>query len=217
MKVSISYNLEGLCAQGEGMLLISDLDHYIRKGETLNDLCGIGFELEQGVTDVEAGFFDHIPHLVRIMTAPSVKSIGITEKTKEIFAKNDTVIEGEFDTYAERFAKENGLKFVHTDIKLAQTGDYSQQGIDIITLELFDNGSARIHQDCRCAGISAGNTGGGECDIKLPNDFYLTHSPKDIAQLCWGSCYSEILKCAKLKSFLAKAKKKHGFCFSNKK
>ena len=166
MKVCISYNLEGLCAQGEGMLLISDLDRYIRKGNTLNDPCGIGFELEQGVTDVEAGFFDHIPYLLRIVAAPSVKSIGITEKTKEIFAKNGTVIEGEFDTYAERFAKQNGLKFVHTDIKLAQTGEYDQRGIDIITLEMFDNGSARIHQDCRCAGISAGNTGGGECKEK---------------------------------------------------
>ena len=216
MKISVSYNLEGLCAQGDGMLLISDLNDYISKGQAADDPCGVGFELAQGVTDVEAGFFDLIPHLTHISAAPSVKNVGVTEKTKEIFAKNYTTVSGKFDTYAERFAKQNGLCFVHSDILLAQTGDYYERGRNIITLELFDNGTARLHQDCRCPGISAGNTGGGECDIRLPKDFYLTHSPKDLAELCWGSCYSEILKCQELRSFLAKAKKKHGFCFPNK-
>ena len=92
-------------------------------------------------------------------------------------------------------------------------GDYYDQGNDLITLRLFPDGSAKIHQDCRCQGSSAGSVGGGEIDVNIPKDFWRTHSPKDIADLCWGSCYSAILKCEALKSFLAKAKKKNGFCF----
>ena len=216
MKIHISSELEGLCVQGEGMLLVSDLEKYIRREGAPRDPMGVGFELCEGITDVEAGFFDGVKNLTQIVIARSVKSIGLTEKTREILAKSDTVIRGEFDTFAERFARENGLCFLHCDIQLAQAGDYNERGRDTITLQLFSNGSAVLNEDCRCAGISAGNTGGGECDVKLPKDFYLTHSQKDLAELCWHSCYDGIVKCAKLRTFLAKAKKKGGFCFKNR-
>ena len=150
------------------------------------------------------------------MIAPSVKHIGVTEKTREIFVRNGTYVSGRFDTYAESFAREQGICFVHENIELASVGDYFEHGNDTITLRLYENGTAKLHQDCRCQGISASSMGGGECDVSLPKDFYLTHSPKDIADLCWGSSYSAILKCQELKSFLSKARKKHGFCFDNK-
>lgn len=212
MKVSSSDHFSGFAAEGGGMLCISDLGFYEQNG-MLKKPCKDGFELGDGITDVEAGVFDLMPQLRYILIAPSVRSIGVTEKTREIFEKNDVCIIGRFDTYAESFAREQRLRFVHDDIELASEGDYFGPGHDIITLCLYDNGTALIHEDCRCQGISAGNTGGGECDVRLPKDFYLTHSANDIADLCWGSCYSAIMKCGALKSFLAKAKKKRGFCF----
>ncbi len=51
-----------------------------------------GFELTEGVTDVEEGFFDNIPNLMQIMIAPSVKHIGVTDKTKEIFAGDHAIV-----------------------------------------------------------------------------------------------------------------------------
>ena len=212
MKVSSSYHLYGLQAEGEGTLHIHDLDYYIGRDDLTNPLTG-GFELTDGVTDVEEGFFDNIPNLTQIMIAPSVKHIGVTDKTKEIFAKNGVFVRGKFDTYAEQFAREYGICFVHANIELACTGDYFEHGNYLITLRMFPDGTAKIHQDCRCQGSSAGSVGGGECDVDLPNDFYLTHSPENIADLCWGSCYSLIVNCAALKEFLSKAKCKQGFCF----
>ena len=41
-----------------------------------------GFELTEGVTDVEEGFFDNIPNLMQIMIAPSVKHISVTTKPR---------------------------------------------------------------------------------------------------------------------------------------
>ena len=86
MEVKNSYHLYGLRAEGEGMLCGSDLEYYIRT-DRLNNPLEDGFELMEGVTDVEAGFFDYQPHIRHIMVANSVRHIGVTEKTKEIFAK----------------------------------------------------------------------------------------------------------------------------------
>ena len=80
----------------------------------------------------------------------------------------------------------------------------------MITLRFREDGSAYIHQDCKCQGISAGNTGGGETSFDLPKDFYRTMQAEDIAEQCWGSCYAEILKRGTLAAFLSKAKQKQG-------
>ncbi|MBR6872987.1 MAG: hypothetical protein IKN17_05720 [Ruminococcus sp.] len=211
MRIKNSDRLEGAQAEGEGMLCISDLRRFSGAGR-FSDRNYDGFELSEGITDVEAGFFDCMPHLRHIVIASSVKHIGVTEKTKEIFDRNNSFVSGLFDSYAEQFAREQGICFVHENIELAAQGDFFERGRDIITLRLYADGSAELHQDCRCPGISAGSVGGGECDVRLPGDFYLTHSPKDIAELCWGSCYKAIVNCGKLKTFLNKAKKKKGFC-----
>ena len=135
----------------------------------------------------------------------------LSETGKALFQKNNVLIRGTFDTSAETLAKENRLRFLHIDTVIAREGDYFESGIDILTLCFYQEGSAYINQDEKCQGISAGNTGGGEVDINLPKDFYKTMSAKDVAGMCWGNCYDEILKRGILNSLMKKAAMKNGF------
>ena len=175
---------------------------------------GVTFTLETGVIDVEIGFFDCFPTLRTLYISDTVRNIALTENARKAFIKNSVLIIGLFDTYAERFARENKLRFLHDDIELARVGEYStHERIDIITLELFTSGKARIKQANYCPGSSAGNNGGGEMSFYLPRDFYMTRSQNDIAKMCWGSCSEAIIKNNDFGRFLAKAFKKRGYYF----
>ena len=95
------------------------------------------------------------------------------------------------------------------DGKLASVGDYVEHGADIITLRFCEDGSAYIHQDCRCQGSSAGQIGGGEISVDIPDDFYLSLTCEQIAKKCWHS--GDIVANGKLAAFLEKVKSKGGF------
>ena len=127
--------------------------------------------------------------------------------------KNKVLIRGTFDSYAEKFAIKYELEFLHSDLEIACVGDYFDRGVDIITIKFPINNQPCIQQDTRCQGSSTGSTSGGEVSINIPEDFYLTHTAEDIADMCWGSCYDKICKNSKLKDFLEKAKMKKGYHF----
>ena len=175
---------------------------------------GVTFSLESGVTEVEADFFDRFPTLNVLYISDTVKNITLTENAGKSFMKNSVLIIGCFDTYAEKFAREYKLRFLHTDMELARVGEYStREGVDIITLELFTSGKARIKQANYCPGSSAGNNGGGEMSFFLPRDFYMTRSQKDIAKMCWNGCSEAIIHNKAFGKFLAKAFRKRGYYF----
>ncbi|MBR5741957.1 MAG: hypothetical protein IKX91_05305, partial [Firmicutes bacterium] len=104
---------------------------------------------------------------------------------------------------------EYGLRFLHLDVELCSVGDYFESGNDTITIRFREDGSVYVNQDCRCQGISAGNTGGGEVDIDLRRDFYRRMTPEELAGMCWHS--RTILENGKLAAFMAKAKEKKGY------
>ena len=145
---------------------------------------GVCFELGDEVEEVEQGFFELVPTICELWILNPECRLYLSEVEKELFQKNNVLIRGAFDTSAEAFAKENHLRFLHTDTVIAREGDYFERGIDILTLCFYQDGSAYINQDEKCQGISAGNTGGGEVNINLPKDFYKTMSAKDVAGLC---------------------------------
>ena len=177
---------------------------------------GVTFTLEKGVTDVEADFFDRFPTLNMLYISDTVKNIALTENARKAFKKKSVLVIGSFDTYAERFARENKIRFLHSDIELARVGEYStREGIDIITLELFTSGKARVKQENYCSGSSAGNNGGGEMSFYLPRDFYMTNSQKDIAKMCWRGCSEAIIHNNAFGKFLAGAFKKRGYYFDH--
>lgn len=212
MKVSRSWKYEGFAADGEGILCISDMDHW-KNDPDVRDPRGVTFEIGEGITDIEEGFFDLFPTLTRMIVPGSLKKIPVFGATLEMFRRNGVIITGEFDSYAEDFAREHGLNFIHSDILLGRSGSYYDHGSNIITLRFLLDGRAMIFQESFSSGISAGNNGGGEENITLKPDFYRTLSQNDIADMCWGCCYSKIRDNAELGRFLKKAKAKGGYSF----
>lgn len=175
------------------------------------DKNGICFELGKEVLEVEQDFFQLVPTIQELWILNPACRLYLSESDTDLFQKNHVLIRGLFDTAAEEFARNLHLRFLHLDTEIACDGNYFERGIDIITLHFYRDGSACIHQDERCQGISAGNTGGGEVSFDLPKDFYLNMSTKDIAEKCWGNCYSDILKKGILERLIKQAKYKNGF------
>ena len=216
MIVHSGYGKTGFDAFGGTVLRISDMDHWKNTPE-MTDPKGVRFELGEDIKEVEAGFFELFPtlHDIRILNPECV--IYMTEATEALLHKNDVIIRGRFDTSAEAFAEQYGLRFLHIDEELARAGDYFAYGVDIITIFFYENGDAYINQDSRCQGGSSGSSGGGEIDFDLPHDFYRTMTAEDVAGRCWGSCYGRILEKGVLAGMIKKAKVKNGFLIDYRK
>ena len=211
MIVSSGYRKNGFDASGGKVLKKSDMYHW-ENDRLMTDPAGICFELSDEVEKVEQGFFEMLPTIREIRINNPECMICMTDETVRLFQTNKVLIRGGFDTAAERFAREYALRFLHLDAEIGRAGDYFERGVDIITLCFYSDGSAYINQDCRCQGISAGNTGGGEVDFDLPADCYLTMTASDVAALCWGTCYEKIVG-GPLGAILKRAKEKNGFYF----
>ena len=210
MIVSAGYRKRGFDAYGGKILRKEDM-HYWMDRSARTDPRGVALGLDREVEEVEPDFFDLLPTIDSIwIYNPSCK-IHMTEKTVNLFRANRVVLRGVYDSTAEKLAREYHLCFLHLDVELASVGDYFRQGNDTITLRFRDDGSVYVHQDCRCQGISAGNTGGGEVSFDIPENFYKTMKAKDLAEKCWGSCRGEITKNGVYARFVNKAKKKNGF------
>ena len=210
MNVSSGYRKYGFDAYGGKYLQKSDMSYWMNN-KLRTDPAGIAFELGKEIEEVEPDFFEIVPTINALWIINPKCHIHMTDATVKLFRNNDIVLRGVYDSVAEKLAKEYHLRFLHLDVELASVGDYFERGKDIITLRFYSDGSAYIHQDCRCPGISAGSIGGGENSFDLKKDFYLTMDAKEIANKCWGSCYKEILGNGKLSSIINKAKKKKGF------
>ena len=215
--LSSSWKGTGLRAGGDGILSVSKIKPY--EGDNhVTDPLGVRFEISADISEVEEGVLEYFTTLKEITFEGSPKRLGVSEKARRLLQKNDVLIRGKFGSYAEHFAKEYGLRFVHSDIKIGRSGNYFENhGSDVITLMFEPDEKPRICQSNFCQGISAGSSGGGDVYLYLPKDFYLTYSNKDIADICWGTCYDSILKNSELGAFLAKAKKKGGYYIVPKK
>lgn len=211
MLVRNGYNKYGFDVHDEGILKAEDMQHWMDSDQR-TDPRGISFELGIHVDGVEAGFFMLVPTIRELFILNPECDVAMTDETVELFHKNDVLIRGPFDGAAEQFAKQYGLRFMHSDIELAMDGDYNTAaGIDVISLCFKKDYTPYIHQDNKCVGSSAGWCGGGEIDFDLPDKFYLNMSAKDLAKECWKSCEEGIKNSEELKTFLKKAKEKGGY------
>ena len=202
-------------------IIISGINHLEIYGDTIvkatdyqNDERltdqNITLDFDDKIETVEDGFLERVPHLWKIIIAPSVKYIGVTPAAEKLLHKNSVLICGEFDSSAEEFARNYRLCFHPSDIKLAVDGDYFKQGVDIITLRIKDDGTAYINQDERCQGGCASWTGGGEIDVDINWDFFKDPNAQEtIANKCWGNCREQIRQSEKFKIFLEKARVKY--------
>ena len=208
MNVSLGYRKHGFDAYGGKILRKKDMSYWMNE-QIRVDPQGVALGLDEEVKEVEPDFFDLLPTINSVWLHNPECELHMTEKTIALFRKNNVVLRGAYDTAAERLAREYRLRFLHLDVELLSSGDYFERGVDIITLRFFDNGSAYIHQDCRCQGSAPGQTGGGEISVDIPDDFYLSLTCEQIAEKCWHS--KDIIAGGVLAAFLEKAKSKGGF------
>ena len=212
MNVSLGYRKHGFDAYGGSILRKEDMSYWMNQKER-TDPAGVALGLNENVEEVEPDFFDLLPTISELWIENPKCRIHMNEKTVRLFRDNRVLLRGRYDTVAEQLAREHHLRFLHLDVQLASVGDYYERGNDIITIRFRDGGSAYVHQDCRCQGSSAGSIGGGEISFDLPDDFYLTMKPREIADKCWGSCQREMISNGRLASFMKKAKSKKGYYF----
>ncbi len=158
--------------EGNGSLCREDTEvspkeptHWVDEYDTLS--------INEGITELGEGFLDAFPKIDCLILSRTVTSVAVTPELLKRLRKNSVLIRGEYDTFAEHFAKENGLDFLHCDIHLADDDRVVPPEHDIITLRFFTDGPPDIHYNCFTPGSSAGSYGGGEVTTDLPRDFFV--------------------------------------------
>ena len=158
--------------EGEGLLVREDAEvspdpgkNWAKKYDTLS--------VKEGITGLGEGYLEAFSHIYCLILSRTVGSAATSPGLDKRLRKNKVLIRGEYGTFAEDFARERGLKFLHCDIPLAEDDVGIAYEHDIITLRFHENGRADIHYNCFTPGSSAGSYGGGEYAKELPRDFYV--------------------------------------------
>lgn len=193
----------GFCAYGDHIL---KKEHLIRRMDApeLTNLRNITFIMNPEIQEVEDGFFTLLPKIKKLVIKNPECKIRLDSETISLFRKNDVLICGVFDGIAEKIAREQGLKFLHTEILLSACGELdSPHGCETKALCFRDNGEAyiRITENSRSFG--------GELQHDLPTDFYW-HDIDYFAQEWGGRFADDIKQNEELMVLLRRAKNKGG-------
>ncbi len=165
--------------------------------------------VEEGITGLGEGYLEAFPEIGCLILGRTVESVATTPELDKILRKNKVLIRGEYNTFAERFAKEKGLKFLHCDIHLADDELREHHEHDIITLRFHRKGAPDIHYNCFTPGSSAGSYGGGEYAQKLPRDFYVGCTVEQFAGNLPERLREQLKSNAMLRRFLEAANRRH--------
>ena len=157
----------------------------------------------EGITGLGEGVLDAFSHIDCLILSRTVDSAAAAPELLKRWRKRKVLIRGEYDTFAERFAEENKLDFLHSDIPLAEYDIEIAHEHDIVTLRFFQDGQPDIHFNCFTPGSSAGSYGGGEYANPLPKDFYVGCTIEDFAGIFNERVRGQILSNETLKRFLA--------------
>ncbi|MBE6908964.1 MAG: hypothetical protein E7474_05100 [Ruminococcaceae bacterium] len=166
--------------EGEGLLLREDTEVWPTEAKNWQKEYGT-LSVTEGITGLGEGYLDFFSNIGCLILSRTVESVAASPELDQKLCKNKVLIRGEYNTFAERFAQEKGLKFLHCDIPLAEDDIEIAHEHDIITLRFHENGSADIHYNCFTPGSSAGSYGGGEYARELPRDFYVGCSLEQFA------------------------------------
>ncbi len=158
--------------EGEGHLWKEDADVWPAAGRNWRNEYDT-LSVKEGITGLGEGYLEAFPKIVCLILSRTVESIATTPELDKRLRKDKILIRGEFNTFAESFAKDKGLKFLHCDIPLAEDDIEAAHEHDIITLRFHTKGAPDIHYNCFTPGSSAGSYGGGEYAKALPKDFYV--------------------------------------------
>ena len=209
-----------LSAWGEGELhekgLISNLTEIFQKFKKeykrkpndislfIEDSMSYGFDY--GFTSVDTAFLEKLDTLKELILPDSITDIKMTPTLEKILKENNTLIRGTFNSFAERFANENGLNFRHSDYRFAYYFFEPAQESTELNLIFKRDGTVIIEEKISSPGSSAGNTFGGEFYHSLKSDFYMTQTAEDVAGMFGKSLYNAIISSGKLANFIETAK-----------
>lgn len=211
-----------LSAWGEGVLSESGLlemqkpDAIIKKFKAkyrrypksisliISDPGAVGYDF--GFTGVETALLEKLETLKELILPDSVTQIEITPKLGMILKNNDTLIRGGFDSFAQSFAKENGLHFRPADLVFAEYESTRPPESTKMTLVFKRSGDVLIKESVFSPGTSCSNTLGGSFEHSLKKDFYLSENAETVAGRFSSGLCAEILADGRLAAFMEKAR-----------
>ena len=170
----------------------------------IEDPMSAGFDY--GFTGVDTALLEKLTTLRELILPDSVTHIDMTPRLSEMLKKNDTLIRGTFDSFAERFANENGLRFRHSDYVFAQYLFEPAQESTTMILQFLKDGSVRIEEKISSPGSSAGNTFGGSFYYKRSRNFFREKTAEQIAEDFRAVIYDATVADGRLAEFIEKAK-----------
>lgn len=165
--------------------------------------------ITEGITEVGEGFLDAFPYIECLILSRTVRSVAVSPELLKRWRKVKVLIRGEYNTFAEKFAEENKLDFLHSDIPLAEYDIEVAHEHDIVTLRFHQKGQPDIHYNCFTPGSSAGNYGGGEIAHPLPKGFYVGCTIENFADNVSERAREQIMANEALKRFLEISNKRH--------
>ena len=158
--------------------------------------------VKEGITELGDRYLEAFPKINCLILSRSVTEVATDPELDDRMRRRKLLIRGAYDTYAEWFAKEKGLRFLHGAIPLATVESKEQHETDIITLRFFEKGSPDIHFNCFTPGSSAGSYGGGEYTNDLPQNFYVGCTVEAFADKLTERAREQILNNDMLRRFL---------------
>ena len=194
--------------EGEGLLCKEDAEVWPAAEKNWQN----GYDtlsVKEGIAGLGEGYLAAFPNIGCLILARTVESVDTTPELDQRLRKNKVLIRGEYNTFAETFAQEKGLKFLHCDIPLAED-DIGHYEHDIITLRFHTRGAPDIHYNCFTPGSSAGSYGGGEYAKELPKDFYVGCTLEDFASHFPERLHEQLMTNDMLCRFLDAANRRTG-------
>lgn len=184
--------------EGKGAVCKEDTD--IGKENWTQEYSALHFK--DGITEVKAGFLECFPILKIIVADSSVNNIEMSEELRTLLKKNNIIIRGLYDSYAERFAEENGLSFLHKDIYIGIKHYEEHHESRTVTLHFESDGTMNLLYEDFCQGISAGNTMGGTFSRDMPKGFHSGCTLAEFAEMMPEAYFQQIMKNKELDAFL---------------
>ena len=207
-KITYINHYSGLLeVEGEGALCREDTEVWGQTGTRWANGYDV-LSVTEGITAIGEGYLEAFKKIDCLILSHTVKSVAASAELISRMHKRKVLIRGEYDSYAEKFAAENKLDFLHSDIHLADDFIEAAYERDIITLRFHLDGPPDIHFNCFTPGSSAGSYGGGEYAKELPRDFFVGCTIEKFAKRFPKRLLGQLLNNAALNRFLRAANRR---------
>lgn len=208
--ITYSYTWGGpleVCGKGKVCEADLDVDYNGGKGRRWTDEY-YGVEFKKGITEVGPGFLEGFRNLEYVVIPYTLDSIAMTPELKSLLQKNKVLVRGWYDSFGERFAAQNGLKFRHADILVGWARHEPSQTNTRLDIRFDEKGKPYRFYNDFCPGWAASNNGGGTYERELAEDFFVGETLESMAS--WLERFrTSILKNEDLDYYLRTANKRY--------